>query len=123
MLDFISYDFGYSSSIRFAMFVPLILAGSIAAAAAWRSWPRWVLVPAAVVALWSLLALLALNAMLNSPMRLPTARFLTSGAGRVLDGRTWDELPERRTLHARLSARDLVGDVCPRQASWRTAAR
>ena len=38
MLDFITYDFGYSWSVRYAMIAPLIVAGSLAALAAWRSW-------------------------------------------------------------------------------------
>ena len=31
MLDFITYDFGYSWSVPYAMLAPLILAGSLAA--------------------------------------------------------------------------------------------
>ena len=85
MLDFITYDFGYSPSVRYAMIVPLILAGALAAVAVWRSWSRWVSVPLLVVALWALVAVVLLNAMLNRPMGLPTERFLTSGSGRVLD--------------------------------------
>ena len=85
MLDFLSYDFGYSWSVRYAMVVPLILAAGLAALAAWRSWPRRVLVPAVIVAVWAAAAIVMLNAMLNRPMPLPTGRFLTSGSGRVLD--------------------------------------
>jgi SAM-dependent methyltransferase len=85
MLDFLSYDFGYSLWVRYAMAVPLILAAGLAALAAWRSWPRRVLAPAVIVALWAAAALVILNAMLNRPMPLPTERFLTSGSGRVLD--------------------------------------
>lgn len=85
MLDFLSYDFGYSWSVRYAMLLPLVLAGGLAAAAAWRSWSRWLLVLPALVAIWAAGAVVALNAMLNRPMALPTERFLTSGSGRVLD--------------------------------------
>ena len=85
MFDFLSYDFGYSWSLRYAMLVPFVLAGGIAALAVVRSWPRWVSVPMAVVALWAVAAVVMLNAMLNRPMALPTDRFLTSGSGRVLD--------------------------------------
>jgi SAM-dependent methyltransferase len=85
MLNFMTYDFGYTASLRYAMIVPLILACGIAAFAAWRSWPRWVFIPLALVAVWSVVAVVVLNAMLNRPMQLPTERFLTSGAGRVLD--------------------------------------
>lgn len=85
MSGMFSYDFGYSWSVRFAMLVPLILAGGIAAFALWRSWSRWVIVPAVVVGVWAAAAVVVLNAMLNRPMPLPTERFLTSGSGRVLD--------------------------------------
>jgi SAM-dependent methyltransferase len=85
MINFLTYDFGYSWSVRYAMLVPLILAGGIAAFAAWRSWSRWVILPMAIVALWAAVAIVILNAMLNRPMPLPTERFLASGPGRVLD--------------------------------------
>jgi len=85
MLDFMTYDFGYSWLVRNAMLVPLVLGGSLAALAAWRTWPRWVIVPAVLVAVWALAAVVILNMMLNTPMSLPTERFLASGSGRVLD--------------------------------------
>ena len=85
MINLFSYDFGYSWSLRYAMLVPLILAGILAAFAVWRSWSRWVLLPLALVAIWSAAAVVILNAMLNRPMSLPTERFLTSQSGQVLD--------------------------------------
>jgi SAM-dependent methyltransferase len=85
MLDFLVYDFGYTWLVRYAMFLPAVLAGSLAALAAWRSWSRWVFFPAVLLTLWAVAAVVALNMMLNAPMTLPTERFLTSGAGRVLD--------------------------------------
>jgi SAM-dependent methyltransferase len=85
MFNFLSYDFGYSWSVRYAMIVPLILAGILAAFAVWRSWSRWVVIPPTLVAIWAAVAVVILNAMLNRPMPLPTERFLTSGSGRVLD--------------------------------------
>jgi hypothetical protein len=85
MFDFITYDFGYSWALRYAMIVPLMLAAGLAAVAVRRSWPRWVFIPLALVAVWAAMAVVVLNAMLNRPMPLPTERFLTSGSGRVLD--------------------------------------
>jgi SAM-dependent methyltransferase len=85
MLDFLSYDFGYSWSVRYSMAVPLVLAGGFAALAVLRSWPRWVFGLLAVVALWAAVAVVILNAMLNRPMSLPSERFLTAGSGSVLD--------------------------------------
>ena len=85
MLNFLTYDFGYSWWLRYAMIVPLSLAASLAAVAVWRSWPRWVLILAALVAVWAVAAIVVLNGMVNRPMSLPTERFLTTGSGRVLD--------------------------------------
>jgi SAM-dependent methyltransferase len=85
MLDFLTYDFGYSWPLRYAMMLPLILVGGLAAVAAWRSWSRWVFIPLGLVAVWAGAAVVFLNAMLNRPMPLPTERFLASGSGRVLD--------------------------------------
>jgi arsenite methyltransferase len=85
MFNFLTYDFGYSWSVRYAMLVPLILAGGLAGFAIWRSWSRWVYIPLALVAVWAAAAVVILNAMLQRPMALPTERFLTSGSGRVLD--------------------------------------
>lgn len=85
MPGFTTYDFGYSWFVRNAMLVPLLICGALAALAVWRSWSRWVLVPAVLIALWALSAVVILNMMLNTPMTLPTGRFLASGSGRVLD--------------------------------------
>ncbi len=85
MPNFLTYDFGYSWWVRYSMIVPLILAGGFAAVAVWRSWPRWVFIPAALLAVWAATGIVVLNAMLNGPMSLPTGRFLTSASGRVLD--------------------------------------
>lgn len=85
MFDFARYDFGYTWLVRYTMLVPLVVGAIVAAVAAWRIWPRWVVVLAAVVALWGLTAVVILNVMLNTPMTLPTEHFLSSGSGRVLD--------------------------------------
>ena len=85
MFDFTRYDFGYTWLVRYTMLVPLVVGAIVAAVAAWRAWSRWVVVLAALVALWGLTALVILNVMLNTPMTLPTERFLASGSGRVLD--------------------------------------
>ena len=85
MFNFLSYDFGYTWSLRYAMLVPLVLAGGLAGVAVWRSWSRWLYIPMLLVAGWAAASVVILNAMLNVPMTLPTERFLTSGSGRVLD--------------------------------------
>src|SRR5262245_43495725 len=85
MWNFLTYDFGYSWSVRHAMVVPLLLAVGVGAIAVWRRWPRWTVAAMAIAALWCAVAVVVLDAMLNAPMTLPTERFLTSGTGRVLD--------------------------------------
>jgi SAM-dependent methyltransferase len=85
MLNFLFYDFGYAWSVRYAMLIPALLAGVVAAVAAWRGWSRWVFIPAVLVAAWALAGVVILNMMLNAPMTLPTARFLATGGGRLLD--------------------------------------
>jgi SAM-dependent methyltransferase len=84
-MNFLTYDFGYSWSVRYAMLVPLVLAAVLAGIAFLRSWPRWVYVPMVVVAIWGAAGVVTLNALLNRPMVLPTERLLASGSGRVLD--------------------------------------
>jgi SAM-dependent methyltransferase len=85
MFDFLSYDFGYTWSLRYAMGVPFLIAGALAGVAVWRSWPRWIFLAMVVMAFWGAASVIVLNAMLNRPMMLPTDRFLTGGSGRVLD--------------------------------------
>lgn len=84
---FNGYDFGYSWPITHGPLVPLALGVLLGAAALWRGWPRAVVVAAAAVVLWAAAALLILHLFIgiNSPMPVPTERFLASGAGRVLD--------------------------------------
>ena len=85
MPEFLTYDFGYSWFVRNSMMVPLALAACVLAFARWRARSRRIAVAALLVIVWTATAVVFLNAMLNSPMRLPTQRFLQSGAGHVLD--------------------------------------
>ena len=82
-----AYQFGYSWFIAYGLVIPLALAGALAAAAAWRGWPRWISIAAGAVMVWAIVGLLLVNVVfgINRPMRLPTERFLASGRGRVLD--------------------------------------
>ncbi|MGB2713888.1 MAG: class I SAM-dependent methyltransferase [Vicinamibacterales bacterium] len=82
-----AYQFGYSWFIAYGLVVPLALAGTLAAIAVWRGWPRWISVLAAAVMVWAMVGLFLVNAVfgINRPMQLPTERFLASGRGRVLD--------------------------------------
>jgi SAM-dependent methyltransferase len=84
MLDFLKYEFGYSWYITYGHLVPLGLAAGLGVLTTWRGWPRPVMVLASVIAVWSV-AGLVFSTGLNTPMPLPTDRFLGSGSGRVLD--------------------------------------
>lgn len=82
-----TYEFGYPWFLTYGHAVPLALAATAGALALWRRWPRWVLIVAAVIALWAAAGLFLLNVTfgMNRPLELPTDRFLASGSGRVLD--------------------------------------
>jgi SAM-dependent methyltransferase len=87
MNNFFAYDFGYSWPITYGHLVPLTAATAVALFAAWRAWPRFIIILASLVGVWSLLGFVVVQAVLGltRPMELPTERFLASGTGRVLD--------------------------------------
>lgn len=87
MFTFAAYEFGYSWYIAYGLVGPLALAGALGALALWRGWPRWLPVLTGLVVLWAVAGLFLINIVfgINRPMDLPTARFLASGSGRVLD--------------------------------------
>lgn len=81
------YDFGYSWYIPYGLAVPFALAVVVVLLSVWRGWPRWVALVSGAVALWAAVGLILASVVLgfNRPMSLPTARFLATGSGRVLD--------------------------------------
>lgn len=87
MLNLSPYDFGYTWYVTDAHLIPLALAAVVVALALWRGWPRWVSLIAALIALWAIVGLVITHVVfgINSPVELPTTRFLASGTGRVLD--------------------------------------
>jgi SAM-dependent methyltransferase len=84
---FSPYDFGYSWYVTDAHLVPLAIAVAVLALAFWRGWPRWISLMATLIALWAIVGLVITHMVfgINSPVRLPTTRFLASGSGKVLD--------------------------------------
>jgi SAM-dependent methyltransferase len=84
---FSAYDFGYSWVVANGLVVPLAIAVVVGAVAVWRRWPRWVPILSGLVAAWAAAGVILIHSVfgINSPMALPTERFLSSGAGRVLD--------------------------------------
>ena len=83
----LTYDFGYSWWITWGPLAPIVLFGTLAAIAVWRTWPRWVLVVGAAVVLWGGAALIVIHALfrLNLPVPPATDRFFAAGSGRVVD--------------------------------------
>jgi len=81
------YDFGYQWNFTHIHLIPFVLFGAITAAGIRWRWRRWITALAAMAALWGLcgFAITQLVFVPNSPMPLPTGRFLASGAGRVAD--------------------------------------
>ena len=82
-----AYDFGYSWVVANGLVVPLVLAMVLGAVAVWRRWRRWIPVLCGLVAAWAAAGVILIHSVfgINSPMVLPTERFLSSGGGRVLD--------------------------------------
>jgi SAM-dependent methyltransferase len=87
MFTFLKYDFGYSWPVAWGLTIPLALALTVAAFAVWRHWPRWITVLAAIGVIWTITGLALINIVfgINTPMTMPTSRFLASGQGHVLD--------------------------------------
>jgi SAM-dependent methyltransferase len=87
MLNWLTYDFGYMWPITRGHFLVFVLFGTVAALCAWRGWPRWITGLVSMVAAWGLVGALVMHYVIeiNSPMTMPTDRFLASGAGNVVD--------------------------------------
>jgi SAM-dependent methyltransferase len=87
VIDFLKYDFGYSWYIGYGLAIPLAAAALVFAVALRSGSSRWVTTIAGIVIIWALAGLFAINIAwgINKPMQLPTAHFLASGSGRVLD--------------------------------------
>ncbi len=87
MLEPLVYDFGYSWPWTGGHLILLALFAVLVGVASWRRWPRWSLVIFLVLSIWALTGALIVHYVLdlNRPMTLPTASFLPSGSGRVLD--------------------------------------
>jgi len=82
------YDFGYGWSITWIHTIPLALGLGAAAVGLRLGWRRWIVVLSGVIGIWGIMGLALTHTMmggLNGPQRLPSAQFLASGRGRVLD--------------------------------------
>jgi SAM-dependent methyltransferase len=66
--------------------IPITLFGGLAGLGLWLGFRRWLVVAAGLVAVWGIVSLVVIHALgINLPQQLPTERFLSSGAGRVVD--------------------------------------
>ena len=110
---FSAYDFGYNWMVGYGLAVPLAIAAAIAGVAVWRRWPRWVTAIAAVVCVWAATGIVLINVVfgINRPLVLPTARFLESGSGRVLDAGAGSGRAAAGVLLARPNARVTALDI------------
>jgi SAM-dependent methyltransferase len=87
MLDFLRYDFGYSWPLTRGHFLVFLLFASAAALCSRRRWPLWTTTLCALIGAWGLAGALVMHYVIqiNSPMTMPTDRFLSSGGGNVVD--------------------------------------
>jgi SAM-dependent methyltransferase len=82
-----TYDFGYSPAWTYGHLVPLALFTLLTALAVWRRWHRLIVLLLGALATWALAAFLIVQLVFEprSPLTLPTATFLSSGRGEVID--------------------------------------
>lgn len=82
-----SYDFGYSWSWTHGHLVVAVIAAAVAVLGLWLRWPRPLVAVIGVVSLWAFGGFLIVQLVFgaNTPVELPTAAFLPSGKGQVLD--------------------------------------
>ena len=83
----LTYDFGYSWWIGWGHLVPIVVFGGLAALAFWLRWRRWLVITCALLALWGIAGLFISQFLfrLNLPVEPPSAQFLSSNTGRVVD--------------------------------------
>jgi len=109
-------DFGYPWWLSYIHLPVVACSGLLFALAYVRKWPKWILIVAGALLIWSSAAFVAARYVLNINGRgsLPTQSFLRSGGGRVLDmgagtGRSSIMVLEARP-HTTLVALDLFGE-------------
>jgi SAM-dependent methyltransferase len=83
MMDFFRYDFDYTWPWRYGHLIAAA-SSTLLAVLAWRLAWRWTAIALSVVAAWGVAGFLIVQGF-NTPVVLPTERFLETGEGRVLD--------------------------------------
>jgi len=87
MLDFFRYDFDYAWPWTYGHLIAAAVFVVLAVLTRLLGWARWTTVALGLFAAWGMIAAFIIHGPLRftRPLELPTERFLSSGAGRVLD--------------------------------------
>jgi len=87
MLNWLTFDFGYSWPFTRGHFLVFLVCGALTAVCVWRGWPRWLTGLTSFLTAWGLVGALVMHyaIQINAPLTMPTDRFLASGTGNVLD--------------------------------------
>jgi SAM-dependent methyltransferase len=111
-MDLFRYDFGYEWPWTWGHAIAAMTFAALALLLYRAAWKRWSLVCAAV-ALWAAAGAVILNLVLrfSLPIALPTAQFLASGQGRVLDAGAGSGRSSLMVLLARPAARVTALDI------------
>src|SRR5262245_31933095 len=82
-----TYDFGYGWTVGWIHVIPLALGGAGAALGIWLGWHRAPVAFAGAIALWALAGLFIMHGVfgINTPMDVPSERFLAADHGRFID--------------------------------------
>lgn len=82
-----TYDFGYSWPILWMHAFPLVLGAVAAVTGFLLGWRSWIVALAALLSAWGAAGLFVLHVLagINTPLTLPTDRFMASAQGRVVD--------------------------------------
>lgn len=86
-MDWFKYDFGYEWPWSYGHLIPVVVFGLLILVALRRRWPTWSVVLLSIPVLWGITGFWIVHAVMNinTPPELPTAQFLRSGKGVVLD--------------------------------------
>lgn len=87
MTSWFRYDFGYSWPFTIGHLAAAAAALLLVGLAAWRGWRPSIIAAFGLLTVWGIAGAVAMHhaVQINEPARLPTAMFLSTGGGRVLE--------------------------------------